>query len=218
MEDYYPVAQRQSGPQRPHNAASGLLIPDPSEPSHRGSRHGVSDTQDYIFGQRLAAKWQRLVAFGVDFIVAIMVPLWLAEPLLGPDGLAGVSAANYAVMSAVTVALLFGGWSGDSGWGNFRSPGKCLVGIQAVRPVRISGPVAKGEREVNVAPGRVRGGARVVLHLVDVTLGAGLVFLLFNTYNRTIADAWTHTIHVRVDNYFGASPPPPAPPGSVDAT
>ncbi len=135
---------------------------------------------------------------------------------------------GYAGLVALTIAVLFGVWSGDSGLANYRSPGKCLVRIQAVRPVRAAGNggdrelnVAAGnggDRELNVAPGRRRGAKRMLWHVADVTFGLGLVSVLVSRYNRTIADAMTGTIHIRLDGWEAKALLAAAPRGAVDAT
>ncbi len=175
-------------------------------------------------GVRLASKGQRFVSIFVDYLVMVALPLYLVPKVLQfvrlPDEVLQVFTADgIAIVAVLVILVMMGGESGEAGTENGRTFGKWLTGIQAVRPVRVPAgtPGSDLDHCILVAPGRVRGVARVFLHVLDVLFLAGVVFLLVNRYNRTIADALTHTIHVRIKG-TDATTLPPAPPGSVDAT
>ncbi len=238
MNDWYPTAppRPETGSKRPYGATQARPSGDPLQgltdgsagpygaTEHRAPTKANGYTEDYMCGVRLASKGQRVVSIFVDYLVLIVLPLYLVPkvfPFLPLPGfmLEVFSAEGFAILAALTAMFIEGGDSGRAGRDNHRSPGKCVTGIQAVRPVRVpvGTPGSDLDHCILVAPGRVRGVARVFLHVLDVLFLAGVVFLLVNRYNRTIADALTHTIHVRIKD-MDETTLPPAPPGSVDAT
>ncbi len=217
-----PLQTSPGGSAAPYGAPTGGSAAPYTEYRPRTEAKGY--TQDYICGVRLASKAQRVLSIVVDYLVLIVLPLYLVPkvfPFLPLPGfmLEVFSAEGFAILAALTAMFIEGGDSGRAGLGNHRSPGKLLTGIQAVRPVRVptGTPGANEDHAILVAPGRMRGVARVFLHVLDVLFLAGVVFLLVNRYNRTIADALTHTVHVRVKGMNDKSLIP-APGEAVDGT
>ncbi len=147
-----------------------------------GPDKSAGGSNDPLYGVPVASPGRRLVAGFIDLVVTILAPLVIVGELITYDGSQGQPGP---ILNVMAIAV------GINSFALATSVGKKLMGIQAVRVIRHR----DGQGFARVGIWRTL--VRLFLHLLEVP-----TFLYFAAFlvpgKRTISDAMTHIIHVRV--------------------